>query len=52
MAKLTWFESFTTISKYSAEITDEQAELRILRPRYRTMISKKNSVSLTEFLKD
>jgi hypothetical protein len=24
--KLTWFESYTTIVKYSAELTDEQAE--------------------------
>jgi hypothetical protein len=24
--KLTWFESYTTIVKYSTEITDEQAE--------------------------
>lgn len=28
MAKrITWFESYTTICKYSAEITDEQAAL-------------------------
>jgi hypothetical protein len=27
MPKFTWFESFTTICKYSAEITEEQAEL-------------------------
>jgi hypothetical protein len=24
--KLTWFESYTTIVKYSTEVTDEQAE--------------------------
>ena len=24
--KLTWFESYTTIVKYSTELTDEQAE--------------------------
>jgi len=27
MPKFIWFESFTTITKYSAEITEEQAEL-------------------------
>lgn len=25
--KLVWFESYTTICKYSAELTDEEAEL-------------------------
>ncbi len=25
--KITWFESYTTICKYSAEITDEEAAL-------------------------
>lgn len=25
--KITWFESYVTICKYSAEITDEQAKL-------------------------
>lgn len=25
--KITWFESYTTICKYSAEITDEEAKL-------------------------
>ena len=25
--KLTWFESYTTICKYSAELTDEEAQL-------------------------
>jgi hypothetical protein len=25
--KLTWYESFTTICKYSAELTDEEAAL-------------------------
>lgn len=27
MPKFVWFESFTTICKYSTEITDEQAQL-------------------------
>ena len=27
MAKLTWIESYTTTSKYSFELTDEQAKL-------------------------
>jgi len=25
--KLTWFESYTVINKYSAELTDEEAQL-------------------------
>ncbi len=27
MPKITWFESYTTICKYSAEITEEEAQL-------------------------
>lgn len=27
MPKITWFESFTTICKYSSEITEEEAKL-------------------------
>ena len=27
MPKIVWFESFTTICKYSAEITEDQAKL-------------------------
>ena len=27
MPKITWFESYTTITKYSAEITEEEAKL-------------------------
>ena len=26
MTKLTWYESFTTVCKYSVELTDEEAE--------------------------
>ncbi len=27
MPRITWFESYTTICKYSAEITEEEAQL-------------------------